>query len=136
MSTAQRAFCQFPFRWIYYCGSNKSTGKQTGKMHLCTLVCFFISVESMNPSKVLPVKKDDPKLLMATSTCLYNFEHYSTNEIGMLHKFQCPVNLHQFPLIKLSQKRHLLVFCINCTSKLCYNYVRIDPYLKMKECCN
>ena len=30
-------FCQFPFRWIYY-GSNKSTGKGTGKMHLCALV--------------------------------------------------------------------------------------------------
>ena len=31
------AFCQFPFRWIYYCGSNKSTGKKSGKMHLCAL---------------------------------------------------------------------------------------------------
>ena len=31
------AFCQFPFRWIYYYGSNKSTGKETGKMHLCEL---------------------------------------------------------------------------------------------------
>ena len=29
------AFCQFPFRWIYYCLSSKSTGKETGKMHLC-----------------------------------------------------------------------------------------------------
>ena len=32
------AFCQFPFRWIYFYGSNKSTGKYTGKMHLCGLV--------------------------------------------------------------------------------------------------
>ena len=31
------AFCQFPFRWIYYCHSNKSTGKEPGKMHLCVL---------------------------------------------------------------------------------------------------
>ena len=31
------AFCQFPFRWIYYYGSNKSTGKEIGKMHLCAL---------------------------------------------------------------------------------------------------
>ena len=31
------AFCQFPFLWIYYYGSNKSTGKETGKMHLCVL---------------------------------------------------------------------------------------------------
>ena len=29
------AFCQFPFRWIYYYGSNKFTRKETGKMHLC-----------------------------------------------------------------------------------------------------
>ena len=29
------AFCQFPFRWIYYSHSSKSTGKETGKTHLC-----------------------------------------------------------------------------------------------------
>ena len=31
------AFCKIPFRWIYYYGSNKSTGKETGKTHLCTV---------------------------------------------------------------------------------------------------
>ena len=31
------AICQFLFRWIYYCHSNKSTGKETGKTHLCAL---------------------------------------------------------------------------------------------------
>ena len=31
------AFCPIPFRWIYYYGSNKSTGEETGKMHLCAL---------------------------------------------------------------------------------------------------
>ena len=31
------AFCQFPFRWIHYYGSNKSSGKETGKTHLCAL---------------------------------------------------------------------------------------------------
>ena len=30
-------FCQFPFPWIYYFGSNKSTGKETGKTHLCAV---------------------------------------------------------------------------------------------------
>jgi hypothetical protein len=30
-------FCQFPFRWIYYYGSNKSNGKEAGKKHLCVL---------------------------------------------------------------------------------------------------
>ena len=29
------AFCQFPFRWIYYYGSYKSTVKKTSKTHLC-----------------------------------------------------------------------------------------------------
>jgi hypothetical protein len=32
------AFYQFPFWWIYYSGSNKSTGKETGKTHLCALL--------------------------------------------------------------------------------------------------
>ena len=31
------AFCQFLFLWIYYYGSNESTGKKTGKTHLCGL---------------------------------------------------------------------------------------------------
>ena len=31
-------FCQFPFRWIYYCHNSKSTRKETGKTHLCALV--------------------------------------------------------------------------------------------------
>ena len=34
----RRAFCQFPFQWIYYYGSNKSTGKETGKTHLCAVL--------------------------------------------------------------------------------------------------
>ena len=36
-SVHRGAFCQFLFRWIYYCHSSKSTEKETGKMHLCTL---------------------------------------------------------------------------------------------------
>ena len=32
------AFFQFSFRWIYYCHSSKSTGKETGKTHLCEMV--------------------------------------------------------------------------------------------------
>ena len=31
------AFFQFPFWWIYYYGSNKSTGKEIGKTHLCAV---------------------------------------------------------------------------------------------------
>ena len=37
-STVHRgAFCQFSFRRIYYYGSNKSTGKEIGKTHLCVV---------------------------------------------------------------------------------------------------
>ena len=31
------AFCQFLFRCIYYNDGNKSTGKETGKTHLCAV---------------------------------------------------------------------------------------------------
>ena len=31
------AFCQLLFRWIYCYDSNKSTGKNAGKTHLCAL---------------------------------------------------------------------------------------------------
>ena len=30
-------FGQFSFRWIYYYGSNKFTGKETDKTHLCAV---------------------------------------------------------------------------------------------------
>ena len=32
---SQRCVLPVFFRWIYYCHSSKSTGKETGKMHLC-----------------------------------------------------------------------------------------------------
>ena len=38
-------FCQFRFRWIYYYGSNESTGKETEKTHLCAVTgheLFFV----------------------------------------------------------------------------------------------
>ena len=34
--TTEVRFASF-FQWIYYYGSNKSTGKKTGKMHLCAV---------------------------------------------------------------------------------------------------
>ena len=48
------AFCQFSFRWIYYCHSSKSTGKETEKMHLC-VVCYMVTrpVESGNRQMAL-----------------------------------------------------------------------------------
>ena len=40
------AFWQSSFRWIYYYGGNKSTGKETGKSHLCAMVKHSISFEN------------------------------------------------------------------------------------------
>ena len=37
--------CQFPFRWIYYNGSNKSTGKEIGKNHLCVVYQYCIECQ-------------------------------------------------------------------------------------------
>ena len=42
------AFCQFPFWWIYYYGSNKSTGKETGKTHNCAMADKPKSVKLKN----------------------------------------------------------------------------------------
>ena len=41
------AFCQFPFRWVYYYGSNKSTRKETGKTHLCALVQVWAHYQTL-----------------------------------------------------------------------------------------
>ena len=56
------AFCQFSFRLIYYYDNNKSTGKETGKTHLCALfydltrdsiannfIRFVVAADSCNP---------------------------------------------------------------------------------------
>ena len=34
-------FFQSSFLWIYYYGSSKSTGKETGKLHLCGVRYLF-----------------------------------------------------------------------------------------------
>ena len=36
------AFCQFSFWWNYDYGSNKSTGLETAKLHLCALIAKFL----------------------------------------------------------------------------------------------
>ena len=38
-------FFQFPFRWIYYYVSNKSTEKETGKSHLCAVGWWIQKVQ-------------------------------------------------------------------------------------------
>ena len=39
------AFCQFPFRWIYYCHSSKFTRKETGKTHSCAVVDLSTKIQ-------------------------------------------------------------------------------------------
>ena len=55
-STAQRSalkLCQFPFRWIYYYGSNKSTGTENGKTHLCAVGCWLRAHKTLYFCKVI-----------------------------------------------------------------------------------
>ena len=51
------AFCLFPFQWTYYCHSSKSTGKETGKTHLCALNfknwMFSISIFKKKPNSYI-----------------------------------------------------------------------------------
>ena len=42
------AFCQFLFRWIYYCHNSKSTGKETDKTHLCAVEYVITGGNSEN----------------------------------------------------------------------------------------
>ena len=57
------AFCKFPFRCIYYYGSNKSTGKETGKTHFCAVLSkkrFKSNEESMLAALFCFFKTDYP----------------------------------------------------------------------------
>ena len=47
--TAQRCVFQFLFRWIHYCLSSKSIGKETDKTHLC-------AVARIGSSRKMPIK--------------------------------------------------------------------------------
>ena len=52
------AFWEFPFRWIYYCNSSESTGKETDKTHLCALVripCYILDA-TWSSQIVLPMQ--------------------------------------------------------------------------------
>ena len=41
------AFCQYTFRWIHYCHSSKSTGKETSKTHLCAPDGILVNLTSV-----------------------------------------------------------------------------------------
>ena len=44
-------FCQFLIWWIYYYGSNKSNGKETGKKHLCAAYVLYCRLTDFLLSK-------------------------------------------------------------------------------------
>ena len=46
--------CQFLFWWIYYCHGSKSTGKKTGKTHLCATLEKDILNQARAQQKGLP----------------------------------------------------------------------------------
>ena len=84
------AFCQFPFRWIYYYGSNKSTGKKTGKMHICALCSMlWIGPKNQFPSFFKPVRPKHPasrssKAALFSKTTLarsFPVEHWGCDRI-------------------------------------------------------
>ena len=60
--TAQRCVLPVFFRWIYYYGSNESTGKETGKMQLCVVYCK-LTASMMNRAEYTN-----------TPVCTYNIE--------------------------------------------------------------
>ena len=60
------AFCQFPFRWIYYYGRNKSTGKETGKTHLCGVGWGWLGM---------------PRRTQGTYSCHFSAPHSPGNRI-------------------------------------------------------
>ena len=61
------AFCQFPFRWIYYYSSNKSTGKKTGKTHLCAQLCSWDCRDVLPRANVLALALDTCSRLTSRS---------------------------------------------------------------------
>ena len=74
-------FCQFPFRWIYYYGSNKATGKETDKTHLC-VHCSICKITTSYESLTLIFEINNFLL----SPCMYS---NNSQPIKHLSYFQC-----------------------------------------------
>ena len=53
------AFFQFLFQWIHYCNSRKSTGRESGKTHLCALSdCCTLHCKSLSLYFALYIHND------------------------------------------------------------------------------
>jgi hypothetical protein len=69
-------FCQFLFRWIYYCHSYKSTGKETSKTHL------YEVIQNSAPSTIV-WRQCDIQIAEKFRTIADNFgQVWTTVEIG------------------------------------------------------
>ena len=96
------AFCQFHFRWIYYYGSDKSTGKETGKRHLCGVfgseyeyvVMFEIHSFTNSIRFVWRQRTEGTKL---------NFEIYRLFIVKSVRQF-CHRNFYRFLAASLSKR--------------------------------
>ena len=86
------AFCHFTFRWIYYYGSNKSTGKETGKTHLCALHCrtlFEGLLLQCNQSSILAVYCNNT-LFFRDGSLIFTLNNQLTKALGFMSILQCP----------------------------------------------
>ena len=55
IATAQRYVLPVFFRWIYYYGSNKSTGLETVKSHLCALQISCVLKVIVRTGLIIPL---------------------------------------------------------------------------------
>ena len=77
------AFYQFPFRWIYYCYSSKSTGKETGKTHLCMQWIDYSYSCELTGREMVFCYQTFSDLLLKGAFCQFPFHwiyYYSSNK--------------------------------------------------------
>ena len=95
------AFCQFPFRWIYYCHSGKSTAKETGKTHFCALhICALCTSLTQQLGKFLGFFLWMVFLLNLSNVIIMGFQKKSGFE-----------DFHDFPQRQLSRALRNGPFC-------------------------
>ena len=99
------AFCQFPFRWIYYCHSNKSIGKETGKMHFCGGLLYilwkgsllywnFILTEiNLSPKSYKFFYYNLYKMILIPLYCRTFFPILSHQNLPNIHEEKCHVSI-------------------------------------------
>ena len=69
------AFCQFHFSWIYYYGSNKSTGKETGKTHLCAVVWHMFKCVCLSRAELAHINESLKCLCQTQAARLSSWLH-------------------------------------------------------------